>query len=85
MSIDVEIIVQSGYVSLFHQKVWKSAYFASTMLDYQDLELPDRDLSLRFNHANGLKLIARAHQLVMEGYNWCHDRQDRGPWGTMES
>merc|ERR1711904_732432 len=30
--------------------------------------------SEQFNHSNGLKLIARAHQLVMEGYNWCHDR-----------
>ena len=33
------------------------------------------DVNQRFNHANGLKLIARAHQLVMEGYNWCHDRR----------
>ncbi|CAK9052414.1 Serine/threonine-protein phosphatase PP2A catalytic subunit (Protein phosphatase 2a) [Durusdinium trenchii] len=33
-----------------------------------------QDISEQFNHANGLKLIARAHQLVMEGYNWCHDR-----------
>lgn len=32
------------------------------------------DISEQFNHNNGLKLIARAHQLVMEGYNWCHDR-----------
>ena len=32
------------------------------------------DISEQFNHINGLKLIARAHQLVMEGYNWCHDR-----------
>lgn len=24
---------------------------------------------------SGLTLVARAHQLVMEGYNWCHDRQ----------
>merc|ERR1712007_54210 len=29
-----------------------------------------QDISEQFNHANGLKLIARAHQLVMEGYNW---------------
>lgn len=33
-----------------------------------------QDISERFNHVNGMKLIARAHQLVMEGYNWCHDR-----------
>merc|ERR1712203_442704 len=33
-----------------------------------------QDVSEQFNHSNGLKLIARAHQLVMEGYNWCHDR-----------
>lgn len=32
------------------------------------------DVSEQFNHANGTKLIARAHQLVMEGFNWCHDR-----------
>ena len=32
------------------------------------------DISEQFNHTNGLKLIARAHQLVMDGYNWCHDR-----------
>lgn len=33
-----------------------------------------QDISEQFNHVNGLKLIARAHQLVMEGYNWSHDR-----------
>mmetsp|Transcript_59489 Transcript_59489/g.160317 ORF Transcript_59489/g.160317 Transcript_59489/m.160317 type:complete len:116 (+) Transcript_59489:2-349(+) len=33
-----------------------------------------QDISEQFNHANGLKLIARAHQLVMEGYSWGHDR-----------
>uniref|UniRef100_A0A2K5HYI2 Serine/threonine-protein phosphatase n=1 Tax=Colobus angolensis palliatus TaxID=336983 RepID=A0A2K5HYI2_COLAP len=33
-----------------------------------------QDISETFNHANGLKLVSRAHQLVMEGYNWCHDR-----------
>lgn len=32
------------------------------------------DISDQFNHTNSVTLIARAHQLVMEGYNWCHDR-----------
>ncbi len=32
------------------------------------------DISTQFNHTNGLKLVARAHQLVMEGYNWSHDK-----------
>ena len=34
-----------------------------------------QDISETFNHSNGLTLVSRAHQLVMEGYNWCHDRQ----------
>lgn len=34
-----------------------------------------KDISEKFNHSNGLTLIARAHQLIMEGYNWCHDQQ----------
>lgn len=29
------------------------------------------DIAAQFNHTNGLTLISRAHQLVMEGYNWC--------------
>ena len=33
-----------------------------------------QDISEQFNHVNGLKLVARAHQLMMEGYEWCHDR-----------
>ncbi|KAM3727393.1 Serine/threonine-protein phosphatase 2A catalytic subunit [Dirofilaria immitis] len=33
-----------------------------------------QDISETFNHGNGLTLISRAHQLVMEGYNWSHDR-----------
>lgn len=33
-----------------------------------------QDISEGFNHLNDLSLVARAHQLVMEGYNWCHDR-----------
>ncbi|KAH8173132.1 calcineurin-like phosphoesterase domain-containing protein [Sarocladium implicatum] len=32
-----------------------------------------QDISEAFNHNNGLTLIARAHQLVMEGYNWSQD------------
>ena len=32
-----------------------------------------QDISEQYNHANGLDLISRAHQLVMEGYNWSHD------------
>ena len=33
------------------------------------------DVSEQFLHANGINLVARAHQLVMEGYNWVHDRK----------
>lgn len=33
-----------------------------------------QDISEAFNHSNGLTLVARAHQLVMEGYNWSQDR-----------
>ena len=33
-----------------------------------------QDVSTQFNHTNGLKLVARAHQLVMDGYNWSHER-----------
>ena len=32
-----------------------------------------QDITEQFNHANGLKMIARAHQLVMEGYLPTHD------------
>jgi len=32
-----------------------------------------QDISESFNHNNGLTLVSRAHQLVMEGYNWSHD------------
>jgi serine/threonine-protein phosphatase 2A catalytic subunit len=33
-----------------------------------------QDISEQFNHTNGLKLVARAHQLVMEGFSWQHER-----------
>jgi serine/threonine-protein phosphatase 4 catalytic subunit len=32
------------------------------------------DVTAAFNHANGLDSIARAHQLVMEGYKWMFNR-----------
>jgi len=31
------------------------------------------DVSKHFNHTNGLNLVIRAHQLVMEGFQWAHD------------
>jgi serine/threonine-protein phosphatase 2A catalytic subunit len=34
-----------------------------------------QDVTEKFLHVNGLEMIARAHQLVMEGYNWSHDKQ----------
>lgn len=33
-----------------------------------------QDISEQFKHVNGIRLIARAHQLVMEGFNWSHDK-----------
>lgn len=33
-----------------------------------------KDISENFNARNGLTLVSRAHQLVMEGYNWSHER-----------
>ncbi|KAF3631232.1 Serine/threonine-protein phosphatase PP2A-2 catalytic subunit [Capsicum annuum] len=34
-----------------------------------------KDISEQFHLTNNLKLIARAHQLVMEGFNWAHDQK----------
>ncbi len=33
-----------------------------------------QDISEQFNHNNKLTLIARAHQLVQEGFEWAHDK-----------
>ena len=33
------------------------------------------DCSEEFLHINNLKFISRAHQLIMKGYNWCHNKQ----------
>ena len=32
------------------------------------------DITEQFNHTNGLELVARAHQLVMEGFAWSHNK-----------
>ena len=32
------------------------------------------DISKEFNERNGLSFICRSHQMVMEGYNWMHDK-----------
>ena len=32
------------------------------------------DVVAQFNAANDIHMICRAHQLVMEGFNWCHDQ-----------
>lgn len=33
------------------------------------------DKSLEFIHENNLKFICRAHQMIMEGFTWCHDEK----------
>lgn len=33
-----------------------------------------QDVTESFNHHNNLDLVSRAHQLVMEGYQWAHNR-----------
>lgn len=33
-----------------------------------------QDISEQFNHNNNLKMICRAHQMVMEGYNLTHEK-----------
>ena len=32
------------------------------------------DISNKFNYSNGLQTICRAHQLVIQGFNWAHDK-----------
>mmetsp|Transcript_9528 Transcript_9528/g.21880 ORF Transcript_9528/g.21880 Transcript_9528/m.21880 type:complete len:338 (-) Transcript_9528:409-1422(-) len=33
------------------------------------------DVSEQFNQNNGIELVARAHQMVMNGYEWAHQKQ----------
>jgi len=32
-----------------------------------------QDIAEQYNHTNGLKMICRAHQMILEGYNLTHD------------
>lgn len=32
------------------------------------------DISEAFNHTNSLSLVSRAHQVVHDGYQWCHNK-----------
>merc|ERR1712023_112788 len=34
-----------------------------------------QDVTENFSTQNGLSLVARAHQLVMEGYSWTHNKK----------
>merc|ERR1711865_493582 len=40
------------------------------------------DIVKTFNHANGIELIARAHQLVMEGLKWMFDEKLVTVWSA---
>lgn len=42
-----------------------------------------QDISEQFNHTNSLKLIARAHQLVMDGFNWAHVNVLLVEWSSL--
>jgi len=33
-----------------------------------------QDITEQFNQTNGLTLVSRAHQLVMNGFNWSHEK-----------
>lgn len=41
---------------------------------YSRVDSINQDITEQFNHTNGLMFIARAHQLVMEGYQWTHNQ-----------
>lgn len=41
-----------------------------------------RQVTKEFNHLNGLELIARAHQLVQEGYKLMHDKNIVTVWSA---
>ena len=40
------------------------------------------DVVAKFNHINNIKVVARAHQLVMEGYKWMFDKSLVTVWSA---
>ena len=50
----------------------KKNYQWSIVCQISNLYKADQDISKQFNHTNNLKLIAKAHKLVMDGFNWAH-------------
>lgn len=69
------VVLDTHLVKYIISHHFRYIYLFSVM-DYRILILclyyHHQDISEQFNHSNGLKLIARAHQLVMEGFNWGH-------------
>jgi hypothetical protein len=47
--------------------------------------LPGSNCVKQFNHTNHIDVIARAHQLVMEGYKYMFDKQLVTVWSALQS
>ena len=60
------------YIKLFCQSQIMVVLTACHLMSWHCPILSFQDISEQFNHTNNLRLIARAHQLVMEGFNWAH-------------
>ena len=48
--------------------------FVSTVGHNQDKILHCGAFKFKFNYTNDLQTICRAHQLVLQGYNWSHEK-----------
>ena len=55
-------------------KIWIQCQSKRCRLDFWSSKFKFiQDNSMKFNHANGLKKICRAHQLMQDGYQHTHD------------